>query len=135
MPFNYRKTASLTPPEILRFPAGLDAQKSVVLDANDATSFPVPADSGTRYQVAAGTILTLATSPAPAAAKLYKVYAGSGTIQGILGRNVDMVVNTTQGMEAANMFFHGCVFATEAIVGFTLYASALINDLKYCQFA
>jgi hypothetical protein len=124
MPFNYRKTASLTPPEILRFPAGLDAQKSVVLDANDATSFPVPADSGTRYQVAAGTILTLATSPAPAAAKLYKVYAGSGTIQGILGRNVDMVVNTTQGMEAA-----------KAIVGFTLYASALINDLKYCQFA
>src|SRR4051794_38026419 len=117
MPANYKKTASRTQTEILRFPVGLGAQASVVLDANDSTAFPVSTD-GTRTIVPAGTILALATSPSPAGAKLYTKYGGgsSGTIKGILGKDVDLVANATEGYEAANMFFHGAVFATEAIV-------------------
>lgn len=135
MPMNYKKTASHNQTEILRFPAGLDAQASVVLDAMDSTAFPANTD-GTRTIIPAGTILALATSPAPAAAKLYTKYSGgaAGTIKGILGKDVDLLANATEGYEAANMFFHGCVFATEAIVGFTQYASALVADLKTCMF-
>lgn len=135
MPANYKKTASYNQVEILRFPAGLNAIKSVVLDAMDSSAFPVPTD-GSRFLVPAGTILALSTSPAPASRKLYTKYGGGGvgTIQGILGHNVDMVANVTEGLEAAPMFFHACVFATEAIVGFTQHASALLNDLKTCQF-
>lgn len=135
MPANYKRTASFNQVEILRFPSGLEAIASVVLDANDSTAFPAPTD-GSRFVVPAGTILALATSPAPASRKLYTKYSAGtpGTIKGILGHNVDMVANVTEGMEAAPMFFHNCVFATEAIVGFTQFASALINDLKYCQF-
>jgi len=134
MPANYKQTASITGIEILRFPSGLNAIKSVVLDAVDAVAFPVV--GGTRSVVPAGTILALAASPAPAGRKLYTKYSGggAGTIQGILGKNIDMVANVSEGNEAAPMFFHNCVFATEAIVGFTLHASALMNDLKTCLF-
>lgn len=133
MPANYKRTSSRDQVEILRFPAGLDAIKSVVLDSNDTGLISVT-DTGVRNLVPAGTILRLSTSPAPAGRKLYTKYAGSGKIEGILGRDVDIIANVSEGFEAANMFFHGCVFATEAIVGFTQYASALVNDLKTCQF-
>jgi len=133
MPANYKKTASINQVEILRFPTGLHAIKSVVLDAMDATAFPVPTD-GSRFLVPAGTILTLSASPAPAGRKLYTKYAGAGAVQGILGHSVDMVANASEANEAAPMFFANCVFATEAIVGFTVYASALMNDLKTCLF-
>lgn len=134
MPANYSLTASITGREILRFPTGLEAIASVVLDPMDTTAWTVTA--GTRFQIPAGTILALATSPAPASRKMYTKYSGgaAGTILGILGHTVDLVANVSEGAEAAPMFFHGAVFATEAIVGFTQYASALINDLKYCQF-
>jgi hypothetical protein len=137
MPANYKKTATITQVEILRFPSGLEAIASVVLDSNDSTAFPAPTD-GSRFVVPVGTILALSASTAPASRKLYTRYQGGGSgpgpIQGILGHSVDMVANVTEGMEAAPMFFHNCVFATEAIVGFTQYASALMNDLKFCQF-
>jgi len=134
MPANYKRTSSIDQVEILRFPAGLDAIKSVVLDANDATAFGAAPTDGSRYQIPAGTILRLSTSPAPAGRKLYTKYSGTGKIEGVLASTRDLVANVSEGFESAAMFFHGCAFATEAIVGFTQYASALVNDLKTCVF-
>lgn len=126
MPFNVKKTASWADVEILKYPTGLHQIKSVVLDGTD---FPVATD-GSRYVVPAGTILTLsATNP-----NKYVAYKGTGTIKGILGRPVDMLAQTTANSEPAPMFWHGAIFATTAIVGFTQYASALVADLPKCSF-
>lgn len=129
MPFNIKKTASITQPEILRFPTGLQAIKSVVIDATD---FVVPAD-GSRYQVMAGTALQLSATNTNQYVK-FKGSGAVGTVKGILASTIDLAAQATAADEPAAMFFHECVFATEAIVDFTLYSSALINDLKTCLF-
>lgn len=128
MPFGVTRS-STTPDqkEILKFPVGLHAVKSIVLDAN---TFDVPNPAYERYVVPAGTILKLsATNPSQ-----YEAYDGSGTIQGILAHDVDLVAAATAGAEPASMFFNGCIFATTAIVGFTQYASDLVSDLPKCSF-
>jgi hypothetical protein len=128
MPFNIKKTASWSDKEVLKFPTGLNAVKSVVLDGTDFVSTATVDNS--RYFVPAGTILKVSvTNP-----DKHVEYKGSGTISGILSRPVDMLAGSTAGSEPAPMFFHECVFATSAIVGFTNYASALVNDLKTCKF-
>lgn len=126
MPFNYTRTASWVDKEVLKFPAGLDAIKSVVLDATDF----VVTDFSVRNYVPAGTILKLSSTNT----KQYVEYKGSGTIKGILRKPIDLVAAVTEGDSPAAMYFHGCVFATTAIVGFTQYASALVSDLKTCLF-
>jgi hypothetical protein len=122
-----RTTSTPDQKEILKFPTGLDAVKSVVLDAQRFTF----ADDGLRHIVPAGTILKL---NATGVTTQYEEYAGSGTIQGILAHDVDIAASTTAGAEPAPMFFHGCIFATTAIVGFTQYASALVTALPTCKF-
>ena len=126
MPFNSKKLASWADKEILKFPVGLHAIKSVVLDATDVASWPAPTD-GSRFYVPAGTILKLSATNVTQ----YVKYNGGavGAIKGILARPIDMVANATSSDEPAPMFFHDCVFATSQIVDFTLYASALNNDL------
>lgn len=127
MPFNVKRSAAWTDKEILKYPAGLHQIASIVLDGSD---FAVSTPNGARYVVPAGTILKIsATSP-----DKYVEYKGSGTIAGILGHPVDMLAQTTANSEPAPMFFNGAIFATNGIVGFTTYASALVNDLKHCQF-
>lgn len=128
MPFNIRKSAEWTDKEVLKFPTGLHAIKSVVLDATD---FVVTATvDNSRYFVPAGTILKLSvTNPTR-----YVEYKGTGKIQGILARPTDILAQVTAGSEPAPMFWHECVFATTAIVGFTQYASALVADLPTCRF-
>lgn len=124
MPFNVKQSASGVEKEILRFPVGLHAVKSVVLDATDV-GWGIAA--GVRNVAPAGTILRLsATNP-----NQYVKYTGgaAGTIRGVLGRPIDLAAQATAGDEPAPMFFFGCVFATDAIVGFTQFASALVNDL------
>lgn len=132
MPWNASKTANITGKEVLRFPAGLDAIKSVVLDATDMASWPAPTD-GSRFQVPAGTILKLSSTNTDKYVKHSGAVAGS--IKGVLAAPIDMVANATNAFEPAAMFFHQCVFATEAIVDFTLFASALVADLKTCLFS
>jgi hypothetical protein len=121
-----RSVTTLDEKEILKYPTGLHAVKSVVLDA---TQFAVPND-GSRYIVPAGTILRIS----PANPNQYAAYAGTGTIQGILAHNVDLAAQVTEGSRAVAMFFHGCVFATSAIVGFTSHAAALVSALPTCKF-
>lgn len=127
MPF--RVTRSVTfggEKEILKFPVGLHAVKSVVLDGN---TFAVNADLS-RTVIPSGTILKLSASNP----NMYQAYNGSGTIQGILAHDVDIAAQSTQGSEPAPMFYHGCVFATTAIVGFTQYAAALVSAMTTCKF-
>lgn len=128
MPFNYTRTASWADKEVLKFPAGLDAIKSVVLDATDF----VVSDPSVRTFVPAGTILKFSVTNTTQ----YVEYDGGGVgvIKGILRKPIDLVAAVTEGDSPAAMYFHGCVFATSAIVGFTQYASALVNDLKTCKF-
>jgi len=112
--------------EILKYPVGLNATKSVVLDGN---KFAVNSD-GTRTVVPAGTILKLSvTNP-----NMYEASDGSGTIKGILAHDVDLTVQATEGSEPSPMYWFGCVFATTAIVGFTNYASNLVSALNTCKF-
>ena len=120
MPYNYKQSAQWFDVEVLKFPVGLDSIKSVVLDATN-----VAVTAGTRNVVPAGTILKFSTTNPD----LYVAYNGTGTIKGILRRPVDIVARVTEGNAPAAMYFFGCVFATTAIVGFTLYASALVADL------
>lgn len=127
MPFNISRSAQFYDKEILKYPAGLDAQKSVVLDA---TMFERNVDPEQRTVVPAGTILKLSATND----NRYVAYDGSGTIAGILARPIDLLARATAGNEPANAFFHNCVFATTQIVGFTSYASALVSTLKTCLF-
>lgn len=120
MPFNYSVSNQWYDVEVLKYPAGLDAIKSVVIDATN-----VAVTAGTRNILPAGTILKFSTTNPTQ----YVAYNGSGTIKGILRRPVDIVARVTEGDAPAAMYFFGCVFATSAIVGFTLYASALVADL------
>lgn len=127
MPFNVSRSASWTDKEILKFPVGLNATKSVVLDGSD---FAVTTTNGARYVVPAGTILKVSATNTDK----HVEYKGTGTITGILGRPIDMLAQTTANSAPAPMYWFGCVFATTAIVGFTQYASALVNDLPHCSF-
>lgn len=127
MPFNVERTASWTDKEILKFPVGLNAVKSVVLDGSD---FAVSTPNGARYVVPAGTILKVSATNTDK----YVEYKGTGTIAGILGRPVDMLAQSTANSEPAPMYWSQAIFATTAIVGFTNYASALVHDLPHCDF-
>lgn len=121
MPFNYQKSSVWTDREVLKFATGLEAIKSVVIDATNV----VVSDPSVRTVMPAGTILKFSSTNT----KQYVEYNGSGTIKGILRRPVDIVARVTEGDAPAAMYYFNCVFATTAIVGFTLYASALVADL------
>lgn len=126
MPQNYSRGTIWTEVEVLKYPAGLDAIKSIVVDA---TNVPVT-DLSVRNVLPAGTIMMLSVTNSGQ----YVKYDGTGTIAGILRRPVDIVAQVTEGDAAAALYFHAAVFATRYIVGFTQYASALVNDLKNCRF-
>lgn len=129
MPFLVSRSVSFPDQkEILKYPVGLNATKSVVLDG---TTFAVNAD-GSRTVVPVGTVLKLSTSAGNP--NMYTAYDGTGTIKGILAHDVDIAAQATEGSEPAPMYWFGCVFATTAIVGFTQYASALVTALNTCKF-
>lgn len=133
MPANVTLSSSINGKVVLRFPAPLGTPlKSVVLDATDATSWPAPTDRTTRFVVPAGTILEYSATNTSQVVKYNGGAAGS--IVGILSSPIDLYANVTAGDEAAAAWFTGVVFATPSIVDFTVYASALVNDLKTCLF-
>jgi len=122
VPFGVTQSAQFAEKEILKFPVGLHAKKSVVLDGN---AIAVPT-TGDRFYVPVGT-------PLKRVGDKHVPYDGTGTVAGILGRNVDLLVQSTAGSEPAPMFFFGCIFATQAIVSFTQYQSALALGLPSCR--
>lgn len=127
MPWNTQRSGQFLELEVLKYPSGLDAIASIVLDAN---AFPMPANRDARNVVPAGTILMLSTTDPTK----HVAYAGSGKIEGILAHSVEFQTSASESAEPAPMFFHQCVFATPAIVGFTTYASALGSALPTCKF-
>ena len=125
MAYNYTKTATWTEVEVLKYPTGLEAIQSIVIDATDFGSL-IQTD-GSRSYIPAGTILKFSTTNPT---QMVKYTGGAlGTIKGILRRPFDLVAAVTEGDGAAAMYYHNCVFSTSAIVGFTQYASALVADL------
>ena len=129
MPYGVSANASRRQLSVLRFAAPVGTpRKNVVLDANDATAFPVTA--GARNVVPAGTILVDST----VSGKVTKISSGSQHIVGILIEDVDIVANSTAGYEPAAAFFQGVVFATDKVIGFTVYATDLAADLPLATF-
>lgn len=125
MPFNISRSAQFYDKEVLAYPQPNLLAKSVVLDANAFAQ-----SSTGRTVVPAGTVLKLSTT----LSTRYVEYNGSGRIEGVLTRAVDLLAQATAGNEPAAMFFHEAVFATTAIVGFTTYASALVSTMNTCKF-
>lgn len=132
MPWNSEKQAGIQGKNVLRFTPLVNVPTlNVVLDANDATAFPAPTD-GSRFIVPAGTILVDST----VAGKVTKLSADTSDspVVGILKEPIDLVANATDAYEPAAAYFSDVVFATEAIVDFTVYAAKLVADLPHAQF-
>lgn len=128
MPFNVTRSAQFYDKEVLKFPAGLDAIASAVIDGNSITYV-----ADTRTVLPAGTILKLSVSRAGTVVP-YNYGNDSPAVFGILARPVDFIASSTAASEPVPVFFHECVFATTAIVGFTAYISALASSLPTCLF-
>lgn len=129
MPGKIQRTAQFGELEILRFPSPA-AEASVLSVTLDATALTYV--EGVRNRIPAGTIL-MKSSTRPTRYTTYDGATGS-EIEGILKSAVDYAAAATQGDEAAPMYRGFAVFATEAIVGFTQYAAALLTALPTCRF-
>lgn len=110
--------------EILKFPAGLDAIASVVLDASAVS----PDGDGNRKLVA-GTLLTKNGDD-----KYQAVSASANSVAGVLATDQMFASGDSTGDQPAPMFFHGCVFRSDRIVDFNTYETQVRNDLPTCRF-
>lgn len=130
MPRSVSQTA-VSEAEPLLFAAGLDAVKSVVIDAS-----LVPADSANnnRRILKAGTLLTKAAGASPTGADQYKRYTGSGLIAGVLALDVEFIDGTSGSDAPRGMFYQGCVFRASKIVDYSTYGNAAISTLNTCKF-
>lgn len=118
-------------PEILVWPAGLDAVKNVVLDASTVAADPA---NSNRRILRAGTILTKSSAVGPNGVDQYKRYTGTGKIAGVLNRDVEFVDGSSNSDRAWGMFFHGCVFNAAKIVDYSTYGAAAASTLNTCKF-
>lgn len=111
--------------EILKFPAGLDAIASIVVDASTVAS----AGDGSRKLVA-GTLLSKNVN------NQYERFTGAGgqVIKGVLAYDVEVVDTTAKSDAPAAMFFHGCVFRADRIVDFGTHGAAARTALPTCRF-
>lgn len=118
-------------PEPLLFAAGLDAIKSVAIDAS-----LVPADpaNNNRRILKAGTFLTKVAAASPTGKAQYARYQGTGLIEGVLALDVEFLDGTSNSDNARGMFYHGCVFRASKIVDYSLYGLAAISTLRTCKF-
>lgn len=132
MAWNVSRGSNTVKKEILKFPAGLDAQESVVLQASGA---PEVASAIVGYEgqkgYLAGTILKKIN---PGTDDRVTEYDGSGTIVGILADNVFFDGDSTAYDKPINAFVHGCVFDKSKIINFVTYESDLGTALFTCRF-
>lgn len=111
--------------EVLKFPAGLDAIMSVVVDASTVT----PDTDGNRKLVA-GTLLTGPNGDD----KYEQVNATGDTVAGVLADDTMFASGDSSGDQPVAMFFHGCVFRSDRIVDFNTYETQARSDLPTCRF-
>lgn len=110
--------------EVLKFPAGLDAIMSVVVDASTVT----PDTDGNR-KLNAGTLLT-----GPNGDDKYEQYAGTGDVAGVLADDTMFASGDSKGDQPVAMFFHGCVFRSDRVVDFNTYETQARAGLPTCRF-
>lgn len=118
-------------PEPLLFAAGLDAIKSVVIDASNV---PADATNNNRRILRAGTLLTKTAAASPTGKAQYARYGGTGKIEGVLALDVEFLDGTSNSDNSRGMFYHGCVFRASKIVDYSLYGAAAISTLNTCKF-
>ncbi len=126
------RTTKTVNKEVLVFPAGLDAIQSVVIKASGVAALP-SATTGYvgKLGLLAGTILRKVSGDGQ---ERYEKYTGTGTPAGVLGDNIYFFDNTDASDRAADMLFHGCVFDTNKLIGYSGNETAVQNALKTCQF-
>ena len=123
MAFNYALTGNHYRKEVLKYSVGGEVLRSYGLDAVNAS---IAADSSGRYVWPAGTILKLNGN----ADNKVVPYNGSGTIVGVLSKYAELAATgVTSSNTQVAVYSNYAVFATAKVVGFTLYASALISSL------
>lgn len=127
MAYGVTRNATFYDYEVLKYPQMHLNKLSAVIDANFVT---MNSDPSQRTVVPAGTILALNATRANTVVP----YSGSGTIFGILAHSTDIVASSTGGSEPVPVLWHEAIFATKAIVSFTLYATALQAALNTCKF-
>jgi hypothetical protein len=134
MGFNQTRSRNSVTKEILKFPAGLDAIKSIVVKASGLDELPsaVPGMAGV-YGIEAGTPLKVISGDDQGR---YEPFDGTGTVAGILGEHIFLdVAHDSPAQDAqVDLYFHGCVFDKRKIVGFDDYESDLRADLATCRF-
>jgi hypothetical protein len=131
MPFGASRSRHTTDREILAYPAGLDAIKSVVVASSGAETLP----SATTGEVGvigllAGTVLQEVSGDTNGRVEKWT----SGTIVGILGSNLFFEDEGDAYDAPAEAYFHGCVFNKDRIVDFDSAESDLATDLPTCRF-
>lgn len=127
MPFNASRTGNFYEKEVLKYSSGTEILRSYVLDSVGASVAP---DTSGRYIWPAGTIMKLNGN------SNNKVipYNGTGTIVGVLESAAELVaMGVTSADTAVATYTNYAAFATTKVVGFTLYASALISSLPTCR--
>lgn len=134
MPWQVARSVNTVDKEILKFPAGLDAVESVVLQAStvSALASTVTGVVG-KLGLRAGTILT--KIPGDSKGR-YRKYSGapSEVVEGILGDNKFFYDQTDKSDEPADMLFHGCVFDASKIVDWGTYEVQVRAALNTCRF-
>lgn len=126
--------------EILAFPVGLGAIRSVVIKASsvtprsvpDVTGFANAYDNRHARTLLRGQLLTKDTVDPTK----YIPYTGSAgqTCTGILDNDVEFIDGTSNSDEAANMLFFGCIFKAANLIGYTGNETAVKAALPTCRF-
>src|SRR4051812_43349829 len=132
MPFNTSRSAQFFDKEILKYPTGLEAIKSAVIDGN---AIARNVDPEARTVVPAGTVLKLSLTRSGTVVPYDNGTASDRpSVYGILARPVDFIAQSTGASEAVPVLFHMAVFATSQIVGFTAFISGLVSSMTTCKF-
>lgn len=135
MPFGANRAVKSVSKEVLKFPTGLEAIESIVLDATDGANTSAALASAVvgyagKLGLRAGTIIAKTTDDT------YRRYTNSGgeEIVGVLTDNIYFYDDTEASNEPAAVFFHDAVFNKNKIVDYNAYVTALKAALPTCRF-
>lgn len=133
MPQNQKQSQHSADREILVFPAGQDAIKSVVVAAS---AIPTLASAVFGRENVKGLLAGTPLEKIPGDSQGRVRKFTNGTIIGILGTT--LIFNNTANVDSdydvpADALFHGCVFKKERIVGYQAAESDLKADLPTCS--
>ena len=131
MPFNVSESRHTTDREILAYPAGLDAIKSVLVASDGAATLSSAVTGEAVPGLLAGSILQPVSGDSAGRVELYD---GTGPIVGILGSNLFFEGAGDEYDAPAEAYFHGCVFNKDRIVDFDTYETELGDELPTCRF-